>query len=162
MNSIRYHSCLQSVVFVMRNRDFMCDLQCWIYLPLVIWRILKKKKLHTHYYQMSIQNINLTMHHCLFNFTSDTLHHEKSVQIPLSNFTYFLTEAEILFNSVFWRDCRKSRISLIKKWTNLLLISFIVNRKLKFIHFLMCLLNIKGKYTLPNKVIVRKHHQENL
>lgn len=87
-----------------------------------------KKKLHTHYYQMSIQNINLTMHHCLFNFTSDTLHHEKSVQIPLSNFTYFLTEAEILFKSVFWRDCRKSRISLIKKWTNLLLISFIVRK----------------------------------
>lgn len=114
LNSIRYHSCLHSVVFVMRNRDFMCDFQCWSYLPLVIWRIFKKKitypLLSNEYTEYKPYHASLFVQFYIWYLKSLEKCSDTFIQ-----FYIFLTESEILFNSVFWRDCRKSRISLIKK-----------------------------------------------
>lgn len=132
LNSIRYHSSLHSVVFVMRNRDLMCDLQCWsyMYFPWLFGGLKKNtfQLLSNEYTEYKPYHASLFVQRLIPYIIRKVFRY-------LYPILHFFNGSRDLVYFNFWRDCRKSRISFIKKWTNLLLISFIVNRKKKFITF---------------------------
>lgn len=141
LNSIRYHSSLHSVVFVMRNRDLMCDLQCWsyMYFPWLFGGLKKNtfQLLSNEYTEYKPYHASLFVQVYIWYPTSLEKCSDTFIQ-----FYIFLTEAEILFNSIFGETVGNLEFHLSKNGQICYLLPSLLIENKSLLHFSLCLLKI--------------------